>query len=261
MKHPFPLEFEEWKPITDKSVPNIADNYMVSSLGRIISYRRVNPVYLKPVPTWNGYYRVPLALKNKTVRYYLIHRIVMIEFYPLYNYKNLQVNHIDGCKDNNTLPNLEWCTGSENIIHAIKNGLKSTEYGGEIGNSSITIEQAQSVCEYLSTNMYTCNQISKILNIPQQIVANIKDKVSWTWLSDKYNINFNNTHKGANSSFTEEEFCNMCIFFENNNPSKYEDIVHYYIAAMNSIGRKYDQSYFQIMNGLYNHTIKKEYYK
>lgn len=45
----------------------------------------------------------------------------MLTFNPIS--ENLQVNHIDGNKSNNSLVNLEWCTDSENKIHAYKNGL------------------------------------------------------------------------------------------------------------------------------------------
>ena len=37
------------------------------------------------------------------------------------------VNHIDGNKANNHIENLEWCTHSQNNIHAYKNGLSRSK--------------------------------------------------------------------------------------------------------------------------------------
>ena len=37
------------------------------------------------------------------------------------------VNHIDGDKANNHIENLEWCTYSQNNIHAYKNGLNRSK--------------------------------------------------------------------------------------------------------------------------------------
>ena len=38
------------------------------------------------------------------------------------------MNHIDGNKINNHIENLEWCTHSQNNIHAYKNGLSRPRY-------------------------------------------------------------------------------------------------------------------------------------
>lgn len=59
-------------------------------------------------------------------KYHRIHRLVAITFLDVPdNYQSLDINHIDGNKQNNEITNLEWCSRSENNIHAVKNGLNS----------------------------------------------------------------------------------------------------------------------------------------
>lgn len=55
---------------------------------------------------------------------HLVHRLVLQHFKPCENMDKLQVNHIDGNKDNNCINNLEWVTDSENKFHAYNKGLK-----------------------------------------------------------------------------------------------------------------------------------------
>ena len=109
---------EEWK-----SIPGYEGLYEVSSYGRVKSleksYIRKNGVIdhkpeiiLSPKNNGKGYFIVCLY-KNKTHKYYLIHRLVAQAFLP--NLDNLPcVNHKNEDKNNNRVDNLEWCTEKYN---------------------------------------------------------------------------------------------------------------------------------------------------
>jgi len=89
--------------------------YKINSFGNVKS---PSGKILKPSISNSGY--LCLNIKNKG---YFIHRAIAFAFVPLVNDK-IFVNHKDGNKLNNSLENLEWCTKSENSIHAYKLGLK-----------------------------------------------------------------------------------------------------------------------------------------
>lgn len=111
-----------------KDVKGYEGLYQVSNLGnvkRVGSFRGVNKKYLdnyilKPLDNGKGYYRVKLT-KNNVSKRFMLHRIIAIAFVDN-PYNKSVVNHIDHNRKNNSINNLEWCTQSENVLHAVKFG-------------------------------------------------------------------------------------------------------------------------------------------
>jgi len=93
--------------------------YRIYDDGRI--YSEIRNIFMKPDICKNGYHQVTLGGK---LGRHKVHRLVAYFFCnPPSNYTELDVNHIDGDKSNNTKENLEWCTCSYNNKHARDNGL------------------------------------------------------------------------------------------------------------------------------------------
>lgn len=75
--------------------------------------------------------------KNNIGKHHSLHRELALAFIP--NPLNLKcVNHKDGNKFNNSLENLEWCSYSQNIIHAYNNNLRRTK--SVSGHKYVTFE-------------------------------------------------------------------------------------------------------------------------
>ena len=121
-----------------KKIPGFDDRYFADLNGFIYSKKYKNSgktKRIKPALDKCGYYRTMLKSvcgRYKTVK---VHRIIALAFF---SQSNLQVNHKDGNKTNNSVENLEYVTISENIKHAYNNGLIQQKRGSLNGNSKLT---------------------------------------------------------------------------------------------------------------------------
>lgn len=110
-----------------KDVKGYEGIYSVSNTSKIRSEERISPIgrklkgkEMKQRVSNDGYVRMKLYKNSKQSTYYL-HRLIMIAFL---GDSELDVNHIDGDKTNNSLSNLEYLTRSENHKHAFRMGLR-----------------------------------------------------------------------------------------------------------------------------------------
>lgn len=104
------VENEIWRNISENH------NYQVSNMGRVksLNYNRTGKEkVLKLCKNSDGYLQVNL-LKDGKAKNIKVHRLVAEAF--LDNPDNLpQVNHINECKTDNRVENLEWCDNRYNI--------------------------------------------------------------------------------------------------------------------------------------------------
>ena len=112
---------ETFVPIRD---PKVKDNYDVSDCGNVRN-RRTGRV-LRLQTNRSGYTSVSMMRPNGKPITVTVHRLVANAFVdnPL---ELRDVNHINGIKADNRVENLEWCSHSDNIIHAQNLGLKKDE--------------------------------------------------------------------------------------------------------------------------------------
>ena len=110
---------EIWIKIEDKP------NYSVSSLGRVRNDKTGKMI--KPRPDRNGYHRVYLFDGHGHGNEKQVHRLVCDAFYEI-DGSGLDVNHLDGDKNNNFVGNLEFCTRSENLKHAYRTKLRDAPH-------------------------------------------------------------------------------------------------------------------------------------
>ena len=147
-------------------------NYYVTEDGQIWS-QKTNK-YLSQHKDKDGYLKVRLVSKDDKRHAYSVHRLVLENFYPTAGMNNLQVNHIDGNKENNSLSNLEWMTCLENIHHAMDNNLRAKINGA----SKLTKEQVIDI--YLrAKNGETNISLGAEYNLHPDSVGRIRNKKLW----------------------------------------------------------------------------------
>jgi hypothetical protein len=111
-----------------KDIPEYEGMYQISNLGNVKSqhYNHMSGQkpgkLLKVTLMKNGYVSLGLRMcdTNKT---HLLHRLIAEAFIPNPDNKP-NINHINAIRNDNCIENLEWCTQSENILHAFKMGTK-----------------------------------------------------------------------------------------------------------------------------------------
>ena len=94
-----------------------ANDYLASNLGRIKSCKFGKEKIMKQFLRKSGYLHTNITINGKT-KSLLTHRLICSAI--LGDFKDKEVNHKNGIRNDNNIKNLEWVSHSENGIHSYK---------------------------------------------------------------------------------------------------------------------------------------------
>ena len=171
---------ELWERYVDKGV---ASKVFVSNHGRVFNEKLMKIITLGD--NGNGYKLFSPCMPIKGPRY--LHRDVAMAFID--GDISLQVNHIDGNKENNHVSNLEWVTPSRNIRHAHEIGsMKKRTENGEI--NILTVEQVVSLYTDVKKHGKQITKTATLMGIPRTTSSSIINKRSRSDITDKLDLEF-----------------------------------------------------------------------
>lgn len=124
-------DIEIWKPVVGyEEQYEVSINGIVKGIDRMTitkaGLRSIKGRILKTRINNDGYIEVRISKNGKSISTFT-HILIAKAFIP--NPLNKpELNHLNGEKTDNSIDNLEWCTHSENMIHAYKMGLINRQY-------------------------------------------------------------------------------------------------------------------------------------
>lgn len=158
------------------------NGYYISNLGRVKAdevktrfgkqYKTYPERFIKTYPTPTGYQYLKISINGKLTTL-ILHRLVALYFVSNPKSK-LQVNHIDGDKDNNHFLNLEWMTASENLKHARDLGLNNS-----IGYNNKMAKFSESQIIDIRKSKDTVTKIAEHYNVSLAIISRIRSLKSY----------------------------------------------------------------------------------
>ena len=129
---------EIWKGVIYQGV-DYSWRLEVSNFGKIRN-AKTKHIY-KPFLS-RGYPKVYISTKG-TQKTFKIHRCVAETFIKNTYDKNMVVNHKNGVKTDNFVENLEFVTQAENVLHAVKTGLRKEDSGVKNPNSKLSVSDIE----------------------------------------------------------------------------------------------------------------------
>lgn len=160
-----------------KDVKGFEGNYTVNENGDVFSTRSGEK--LAPVQVGGKYWYVHLCNGKKHTKLVRIHRVVAEAFLE----RKIgcdQVNHINGDKSDNRVANLEWCTGLQNMAHAIEKGLFRTS-GENNPSAKLTCDQVEEIRKIYRRGdaVYGTRGLGKKYGVSNVMISKIVRNKNW----------------------------------------------------------------------------------
>lgn len=177
---------ERWKDVV-----GYEDYFMVSDHGNVWSKRTSR--FLKQNKLTTGYLCISSRIDGRKGQsiFLKVHRIVAEAFLDPPNnallewaensfYGVVQVNHIDGDKENNYWKNLEWCNDQQNTQHALDNDLFFVRKG-ENNNNKLTEKDVIYIRKnYISRDRnFGARALGRKFNVDHSTIISALNGVTW----------------------------------------------------------------------------------
>ena len=192
-----------------------ASQYTISTDGALFSLRTMSLMR-----GWvNDYRYYSITFDDGSHSVMAAHQLVALSYIPNDDPEKIYVNHLDGNKLNNKVENLEWCTPSENNLHAHKIGLTcgkkphspdiiplTSSYYNEYGNGEkLSEDQVRQICSLIEQG-YRDVDVSRMLPwAPRRLVNSLrhKQKDKYYDITSEYNFNFKKGERLSPESVVE----------------------------------------------------------
>jgi HNH endonuclease/NUMOD4 motif len=172
-----------WKTVACDSAYEVSDEGFVRSVDRVIERRgkpaRLKGKELKLLAHSQGYWSVCLSNQKR----HLVHSLVMEAFVGPRK-KGMDINHKNGDKKDNRLENLEYCSRSQNMAHAVRTGLMPpppNKRGASQHLARLNEADVRGIRQWHKEGGGVA-QMARFFDVGESTVRNIIKRNSWAWL-------------------------------------------------------------------------------
>lgn len=167
-----------------KDIPGYEGRYAVTEDGRVWSYPKIGRGkgtvggWLKQGKHYKGYVQHYLCRDNikKTI---FTHRLVALTYIPN-PLGRKELNHKNGIKSDNRVENLEWSDRSDNLKHAVENGLLAVKRGAKHNMAKLTESQVLEIRNlWESRPRPQQRDIGKLYGVTQSAIHIIVSRKGW----------------------------------------------------------------------------------